>query len=89
MVRYRIIFTGLVQGVGFRYFVSRTARMQGLTGFVQNLDDGRVEAEVQGSEDQFASFLAMVREGNGYARVGDFSIQHIDLCLDERSFNIV
>ena len=86
MVRNRIVFEGLVQGVGFRYFVSRTARHHGLTGFVQNLVDGRVVAELQGSIEQISQFLKMVREGNGYAQVSDFTIANIGLCLNERTF---
>ena len=88
-MRNRIVFTGLVQGVGFRYFVSRTARYHGLTGFVQNLDAGCVETEVQGSVEQISQFLETVREGNGYAQVSDFTIANIGLCLNERTFIIL
>ena len=46
--RRRICFYGRVQGVGFRYHLMQDARNQGLTGWVRNLADGSVEAEIQG-----------------------------------------
>lgn len=49
-VRKRIYFSGRVQGVGFRYQATRIARSLGLTGYVKNLWDGRVELEAQGME---------------------------------------
>lgn len=49
-VRKHIYFSGNVQGVGFRYHAYRIAEGLELTGWVQNLYDGRVEMEVQGEE---------------------------------------
>lgn len=49
-VRKHIYFSGRVQGVGFRYQAYRIATALGLTGWVQNLYDDRVEMEVQGEE---------------------------------------
>lgn len=46
--RYRIVFWGLVQGVGFRYETWSIAQKLELTGFVENLPDGSVYAEIQG-----------------------------------------
>lgn len=50
--RYAIRFVGLVQGVGFRYETWTIAQKLGLAGFVQNLPDGSVYAEIQGSENK-------------------------------------
>lgn len=58
--RIRYLFTGIVQGVGFRPFVYRTARKHGLTGWVQNRADG-VYAELEGSEEHLTAFLAEVK----------------------------
>ncbi|MCX5900856.1 MAG: carbamoyltransferase HypF, partial [Proteobacteria bacterium] len=54
--RIRCLFKGIVQGVGFRPFVFRTAMKYGLTGFVQNTIDG-VTAEVQGPDSAVQEFL--------------------------------
>ncbi|MBM3422911.1 MAG: acylphosphatase [Chlorobi bacterium] len=50
MKRARIVVSGLVQGVGFRMFVERTAGKLGISGWVRNLPDGTVEIEAQGPE---------------------------------------
>lgn len=50
--RYRFIFSGIVQGVGFRYETWAIAEKIGLTGFVENLPDGTVYAEIQGPENK-------------------------------------
>lgn len=47
-----IIFTGVVQGVGFRWTTEKFARQRGLNGTVKNLPTGQVELFVTGSEDQ-------------------------------------
>jgi len=44
----RFLVSGMVQGVGFRWFVARHARSLGLAGFARNLPDGRVEVVVSG-----------------------------------------
>lgn len=48
-VRQRLVFTGRVQGVGFRYRAKHAANLLGLTGWVKNEWDGSVVLEVQGS----------------------------------------
>ena len=52
MKRYQIIFSGVVQGVGFRYETWAIAQKLELTGFVKNLSDGSVYAEIQGPENK-------------------------------------
>lgn len=57
MIRKHIYFSGRVQGVGFRYQSACYARSLGLTGWVRNLSDGRVEMEVQGEETKIARLI--------------------------------
>jgi len=52
-----------VQGVGFRAFVESTARNIGLTGWVRNLDDGRVEAYAVGTTAQLDELAARLYQG--------------------------
>lgn len=54
---------GKVQGVGFRMATVRRAHMVGATGWVQNLDDGSVEAMVQGTPDQVDQMLEWLGRG--------------------------
>jgi acylphosphatase len=70
MIAKHIIFTGHVQGVGFRFTVHRIANRYQLTGFVRNLYDGNVEMLAQGSgqdidnciQDIKNSFAGYIRE---------------------------
>ena len=50
--RYHIIFSGVVQGVGFRYETWRMAQKLGLTGFAENLANGDVRVEIQGPKNK-------------------------------------
>jgi acylphosphatase len=60
--RLRVLFTGRVQGVGFRATTWELARGYKVTGFVRNLPDGRVELEAQGKRGEVAGLLAAVEE---------------------------
>lgn len=57
-----VFFTGHVQGVGFRYQARQVAKGFEVTGFVQNLPDGRVQLEAEGSAGEVRDFLAAVQE---------------------------
>ena len=59
--RRRVWYAGRVQGVGFRATTLRIAARHAVTGFVQNLPDGRVLVVVEGEADEIGRFLADVR----------------------------
>jgi acylphosphatase len=61
--------SGLVQGVGFRYYTVSCARQLGLSGWVLNLPDGRVEAEIVGEKDKIEELIAQVEVGPAGSRV--------------------
>jgi len=58
--RARVLYTGTVQGVGFRWRAFRCAAGLGLAGFVRNLDDGRVELVAEGPRPRVERLLAAV-----------------------------
>jgi acylphosphatase len=62
MKRAHAYFTGLVQGVGFRYTAIRLARRAGVTGWAKNLEDGRVEVVAEGTEPVVRQFLDELRD---------------------------
>jgi acylphosphatase len=59
----RFFVTGRVQGVGFRFFAVAEAERLGLSGYVRNLRDGRVEAYAIGAPEQLAQFRARLEDG--------------------------
>lgn len=69
LVRVRILVTGRVQGVGFRAFAARTATRLNLLGGVRNLDDGRVELEVEGRRAIIDALLRELKVGPPAAQV--------------------
>lgn len=73
--RYRIIFSGIVQGVGFRVEVWQIARKLGLTGFAKNLSNGDVYTEMQGQKNKIMYVISYMKS---IPRI------HIeDVCIDE------
>ncbi len=64
---YRV--RGQVQGVGFRYFVQRTAADLGLTGYVKNLGDGSVEVFAVGPDPKLAELSRRLWKGPAYSQV--------------------
>ncbi|MCY6370811.1 acylphosphatase [Clostridium ganghwense] len=88
MIRYFIIVFGRVQGVGFRFFVNYTAVNFNLTGWVRNCDNGTVQMEVQGKEEEIRNFIEKIKKGNGFIRVEDISMKKIDVMKDEKSFKV-
>ena len=83
MVQAHIFYSGIVQGVGFRYTVFHLAQDLDLTGWVRNRSDGRVEVVVEGSKNQIEDFLSRLsnkfhqyiktRDVQYYERKGEFS----------------
>ena len=85
-IRKHMIFSGQVQGVGFRYRAFVYAQELGLTGWVINLDDGRVEMEVQGERKQLSRLTDRLRESR-WIRILDIEEQSIPV-IKERGFQI-
>lgn len=63
MARAGFVVTGVVQGVGFRWFARREARALGLVGWVKNRADGSVQAVAVGDEPALARFEEALRRG--------------------------
>ena len=68
-VRAEIIVNGLVQGVGFRYFVMREAKKLALNGFVKNLYTGEVLTVVEGEKAVVEEMVKKLRVGPMHASV--------------------
>ena len=60
--RVTVYYSGMVQGVGFRYTTVRLSRRFDVAGWVRNLDDGRVEVVAEGEPAAVESFLQAIRD---------------------------
>ncbi len=85
MVRRHIYFSGRVQGVGFRFQASWAAKRLGLTGWVINLPDGRVEMEVQGEPRAIEKLLELLNE-DMYIRISKTECTELPLKEGEKKF---
>lgn len=61
--RANLVVSGMVQGVGYRFFVERVATRYGLTGWVRNRPDGRVEVEVEGERGLINALIEELKVG--------------------------
>lgn len=73
----RLVVSGRVQGVGFRWFTAEAARQEGLVGWVRNLEDGRVDVFAEGDADALARFEWRLWQGPPAARVDDVESEDV------------
>lgn len=71
----RLVISGIVQGVGFRYALLAQARLLGVTGWVRNRRDGRVEAMIAGDAAQIEAMLAWSRIGPAGSSVDELVVE--------------
>ncbi len=87
MIRRHIVFTGRVQGVGFRWRALYAAQGLGLSGWVKNETDGSVTLEVQGEALAINEFLREIRGGR-YVEIHGMEAKGIPVREDERGFRV-
>jgi acylphosphatase len=75
MKQMHIWVSGFVQGVGYRAFTRREAKKLDLVGWVTNLEDRRVEAVVQGSQENLEKLLVKARHGSYFAQVKNIVVE--------------
>jgi acylphosphatase len=75
VIRYRVLISGQVQGVNFRAACRWMAVQHGVTGWVRNLADGRVEAVFEGPARDVQRLLDWVRRGPRLAVVSGIAVQ--------------
>jgi len=73
--RARVVVTGLVQGVGYRYFVYRKAKDYKLKGFVKNLYSDDVEVVLEGDKGIIVDFIQELKIGPMSAQVTDVKVE--------------
>lgn len=87
MKRYHMIVSGRVQGVGFRYFCVMNAQQLGLSGSVRNMENGMVEIFVQGEEAAIDEFIAIIKAGNMFIKVEDYTLKALPIDPNEKKFH--
>lgn len=85
--RVKGVAKGRVQGVGFRYFVMQNASELGITGWVENMPDGTVEMELQGTPEKIAELTKRIKKGNFIIKVESLEFTNLDV-IEEKAFII-
>lgn len=86
-VRKLIKFYGRVQGVGFRYRAEKSASLYDIYGWIKNNDNGSVEMEAQGKEENIDKMIDLIKKGN-FIEVNAMEEKKIPLKNDEYGFTI-
>lgn len=90
MTARQVFYSGRVQGVGFRYSAKQIASGFDVTGWVKNLDDGRVEMQVMAAdEDELEAFLEDIQQSSLGSLVKDRVVNKIPPLTGVRGFAIV
>lgn len=87
--RAEILVEGMVQGVGFRYFVLRHAQLLGLKGYVKNLYSGEVFTVAEGERFQLEELYKQLKIGPSHAYVKNASVRWTDPQNEFTSFEII
>ena len=85
---FQIFFSGIVQGVGFRFTARSLALRYGINGWVKNLPDGRVELKAEGLSRNVVKFLDMLRE-TFKSNITDYHLEEFPLEQGYDNFRIV
>lgn len=88
MKRYRILFKGRVQGVGFRFTAKMIADRLNLTGSVKNLYNYDVESYIQGEVENIERFIYEL-QNQRFIRIESIDKTEVDTIQDENSFDII
>lgn len=89
MTAKKVLYSGRVQGVGFRYSVKQIASGYEITGSVKNLPDGRVELQAMSHDaDELEAFLTAIQESNLGSHIKEIEVTHIPPLTGARSFSI-
>ncbi len=87
-VRARIVVSGRVQGVCFRYTMDREAERRQVNGWVRNCRDGTVEAVVEGEKEAVESLISWCRQGPPGAVVRKVDVEWQEYQGEFKSFSI-
>ena len=88
MKRAHVYYSGIVQGVGFRYYVEENARILNLTGWVRNRWDGSVETVAESDRETLEKFLLALRRGPRSSQVSEVNVEWLTAAGEFNHFTI-
>jgi acylphosphatase len=88
MKRIHVFVSGRVQGVAFRWVTEDMAHQLGVSGWVRNLSDGRVEVMAEAEEENLLEFIKFLKQGPRHARVENIEVEWLESEGEFKSFEI-
>lgn len=88
MMRAEITISGVVQGVGFRYFTVQTAKAYDVKGYVKNLGNGKVYCEAEANRGILKDFIKELKIGPSTARVSDVKVEEFESLHNYENFEV-
>ena len=85
----KLIVSGRVQGVGFRYFIAKIASGMDLTGYAKNLFTGEVEIAAEGRKEFLDVLIEKAKEGPGNSRVITCKVEWLDFNKKYDKFEVL
>jgi acylphosphatase len=88
ITQFHLLISGQVQGVGYRISARNVAEDLGLTGWVKNIADGRVEIKAEGDIPQLQQLVTWAKRGPSYAQVSEVEVKQLSATGEFTSFLI-
>ncbi|OGH17671.1 MAG: acylphosphatase [Candidatus Levybacteria bacterium RIFCSPHIGHO2_02_FULL_37_10] len=88
-MKAHVVISGFVQGVGYRHFIRSNAQKLGLTGWVANVPDGKVEVLFQGPKEKIEEVILLCRKGPFLAEVEDVDVEWEEIEESFSDFKII
>ena len=85
----KIIVSGYVQGVGFRFFIARVAHSLNIKGYVKNLYNGDVEIYAEGSKELLDEVVEKAKIGPAYSHIDSIKLEWLDFKNKYDKFEII
>ena len=69
-----LFISGIVQGVGFRVYIQNQARRNQIQGWIKNLNDGKVEVLLVGTQENVLEMIKLCKRGSPWSKVSDVQV---------------
>ena len=84
-----LFISGIVQGVGFRVYIQNQARRNQIQGWIKNLNDGRVEVLLVGTQENVLEMIKLCKRGRPWSKVSDVQVNWKNIQESYDSFSII
>ena len=86
--RAHILFSGDIDGTGYRFFLQQKGQELGLKGYIKKKDDGKIEAVVEGKEQSLNEYIRFIENGvSMQANWQEYTVEYFDTLIGYKSLS--